>query len=101
MEAVNATSAWIHVQEVVLAVGHHLEDVGMAAEEEIDAWLTAQIVFHSLVVSTRIAANVGHEDAQAFDGEVKVVGRDRLHAILVDVAIDDAQDLGDVMPLRT
>lgn len=54
-----ATSTRIDVQQTQSGVGHHLENMGMAANEE-SRRIRTQNLPHSLVVLARIAADVGY-----------------------------------------
>ena len=68
VKAVDAGGSGVDVEQVVFAVRHHLEDVGMSADEDAG---TELVDFQSSfrLVSPGVTADVGHQDADIFTNE--------------------------------
>ena len=71
MESANTAGAGIEVQEVELFVGHDLEDMGVAADEEIGR-IGLYEWADSLIIAAWIATDMGHPDIHAFAIEATV-----------------------------
>ena len=80
----------VDVQQAVLFVGHHLEDVGMAADEQPGRLLPDDLP-HAFAVTAGIAADVGHQDVDALAFKAEVFRESPAHRRIVDVAVYGAQ----------
>ena len=86
MKAMVAIGTWIHVQQLVLPVGHDLADVRMTADKQAGP-LAADRLPHPGVVTAGIAADVGHKDAQALAFKQLAERKRAPHHVVVDIAI--------------
>jgi hypothetical protein len=86
MPAVMAAGAGVHVNQAQCGVAHHLQNMGVAADEKA-GFDAGKISFHAGVVVAGVAADMGHVDAEPFAIPAEVLGQVGAEFGAINVAV--------------
>ncbi len=85
METLDSRSAGIDCEHVVMRVAHYLEDVRMAADEDVGTVIVDEFAC-AQVVAAGVTPDMGDEDSHAFTGKKPVQRLGIAQVIIVAVA---------------
>jgi hypothetical protein len=94
-----STGARIHVKKPEIGVTHHPENMGMAADEQVRP-IPSEYFLHVAIVPARIAADVGHVNAQAFALPQHVEWQPGPQIAAVDISIDTTRRFELLQPVE-
>lgn len=90
MRSLDPGSSWIQIEQSLLAVVFHFEDMRMTAYEDVGAF-PMEAFQDPFPVFARPASDVGHPDPNPFEVEALILGSTFADLFIVDVAVYGAQ----------